>query len=193
MSIVSAGRKVILAGLVVSGLMSAAVPGNAQVRRERDSRFIVSIGEAMPRFDYVALDGDTLDSDFLRGQVVLLQFCASWCPFSQAQLVDMQWGVWRRHRKDANFSLLLINEDLPQDRQHFLDQRQERELTMPLTFDEQETIYRQFVTPNGSVTRTVIVGASGTIVSLYDVHTRMTRYLVKRDVRRELRKLRRQR
>lgn len=204
-------RLATLIKLVVS-LPLLAPPAGAlgQVHRERGSQFIVSVGDDCPRFSYVEHDdarptstapnesgapdpmgesdgGDVIDTDFLRGQVVMLQFCASWCPFSQAQLVDEQWRIARRYGRNPDLRILLVCEDTPADRPEFLRQRAERGIDMPLTFDDGERIYRQFVTPNGSVTRTVLVDRRGVIAALYDVHTRMTRYQIRRDLRRMLR------
>lgn len=159
------------------------------VRRERNSRFIVREGDEAPTFQIVTNDGDTIDSDILRGQVVVLQFAASWCPFSQAQVVDYQELIYDRYKADANFAMFLICEDVEEDRPTFLSQREERGISIPYTIDSVESIYRLFVTPNGSVTRTVVIGPDWRIVQLHDMHTWRGMHQIRKCVGRLLKKM----
>ena len=149
----------------------AATAVRAQSGRERDSRFIVRIGDEAPTFQFVTNEGDTIDSDMLRGQVVVLQFAASWCPFSQAQLVDHQKRIWERYRHGGNFAMYVICEDSEADRSIFIAQRKENGIDIPYTFDSDECHYRLFVTPKGSVTRTVVISPEWRIAELHDIHT----------------------
>ncbi len=161
----------------------ACTEASAQVKRERGSRFIVPIGAEAPCFQFVTSEGDTLDSDILRGQVVVLQFAASWCPFSQAQLIDHKKYIWDRYRDRDDLSMFIICEDIAEDRPTFLRQREENGIDIPYVFDEGEEIYRLFVTPNGSVTRTVIIDKSWKIADLHDMHTLKDLFEIRRMVR----------
>ncbi len=156
---------------------------SAQIKRERGSRFIIPIGADAPSFQFVTNEGDTLDTDFLRGQVVVLQFAASWCPFSQAQLIDHQKYIWAKYRQRESLSMFIICEDVPEDRPAFLKQREENNIDIPYIFDDNERIYRLFVTPNGSITRTVIIDKDWKIADLHDMHTMMDLLQIKRMVR----------
>lgn len=153
------------------------------VRRERDSRFIVSVGDEAPTFQFVSNDGDTIDSDILRGQAVVILFAASWCPFSQAQLIDMQNAIWDKYKMRQDFSMVIICEDTEEDHAIFLRQRKENGIRVPFAFDTNETIYRLFATPNGSVTRTVVITPDWRIAELHDKHTRQSIRKVRRCVR----------
>lgn len=168
---------------------AAATESSAQTaRRERDSKFIVREGDDAPAFELVTCEGDTLDSDMLRGQVVVLQFAASWCPFSQAQLVDHQERIWDKYSGDPAFAMIIICEDAPEDRPTFLRQREDHGIRIPYSYDTAERIYRLFVTPNGSVTRTVVIGPDWRIAELQDKHTWKGMRSIARCVGRLLRK-----
>lgn len=158
--------------LLIALLFSAATLATAQIKRERGSRFIVTEGQFAPLFSFVTNEGDTLDADLLRGQVVVLQFAASWCPFSAAQMVDYQKYLWKKHKGDDYFSIYIVCEDTQTGRHDFESLLHEQRINIPYAFDDNEHIYKLFVTPNGSVTRTIVIGPDWKIVSLYDKHTR---------------------
>lgn len=180
-------RQIALLAALTAALVFACLPADAQVRRERGSRFVVQVGDAAPRFSFVTSTGDTLDTDFLLGQVVVLQFAASWCPFSPAQMWDHQRAVWDKHQGDAGFSMYIVCEDLPQDRAAFARLVDEVDIKIPYIVDDGERIYRLFVTPNGSVTRTVVIAPDRTIAYLSDRHSRRGVRHLRRTVRRLLR------
>lgn len=170
----------------MSIIAEAACSEAAPVRRERDSRFIVSVDDEAPTFQFVSNEGDTIDSDILRGQVVVLLFAASWCPFSQAQLIDMQDAIWEKYKVNQGFAMFIVCEDSEENHAIFLRQRKENEIRIPFAFDANETIYRLFATPNGSVTRTVVIAPDWHIAGLHDKHTRQSMRKVRHCVRRLL-------
>lgn len=159
--------------LTIAATLATSI-ATAQYNRERDSQFIVSVGDEMPHFSYTTLDGDELDSDFLHGQVVLLQFVASWCPYSKAQLDDIEAKLWQQYSANSDFMVVCFSEDLPQDTATFRQLIADKGITYPTAFDTDEHIYRLFVTPHGSVTRTIVFGRDGRIAAMFDEHDRRT-------------------
>lgn len=79
--------------------------------------------------------------------------------------------------------MFIICEDVPEDRPAFLKQREENNIDIPYIFDDNERIYRLFVTPNGSITRTVIINKDWKIADLHDMHTMIDLLQIKRMVR----------
>lgn len=155
---------------------------SAQVRGE----FIVHEGETAPTFSYVTQEGDTLDTDFLRNKVTVIQFAASWCPFSQAQLVDHQYYLWDKHSSNPDFSMMVFCVDKPEDRTKFQEQIKADNVVIPYCFDGGD-IYNSFCTPNGSVTRTIIIDREWRIAHLHEIHTYRDLRQIRRQVRRMLR------
>lgn len=182
--------------LAASAILSITAEAAAQnsvvqpVRRERDSKFIVVVGDEAPTFQFVNEDGDTIDSDLLRGQVTVLQFAASWCPFSQAQIEDYQRAIWDKYGNKEGFYMIIVCEDTEDGRAEFLRQRESNKIRMPFAFDNNETIYRLFATPNGSVTRTVVITPDWRIAQLHDKHTWRNMHRLRHCVRRLLTKVR---
>ena len=157
----------------------------AQVR----GQFIVKEGDEAPSFSYVAMDGDTLDTDFMRGRVTLLQFAASWCPFSQAQLLDIQEFIYDKYSSSAEFDIMVFCVDTTENAQSKLKEIIETDgVKLPYSYDRDNHIYNLFSTPKGNVTRSVIIDREWRIVELHDLHTWRNLKQMKRTVKRLLRK-----
>lgn len=164
-------------------LASQIVIAQQQVHRQRGSQFIVQVGQEAPRFSFITSDGDTLDSDLLHGQVVLIDFAASWCPFTPAQMEDHQNAFWQKYSGNPAFSMFTICEDFPQDRHYFNNIAKEAGVTSPIVYDDKEELYQLFVTPNGSVTRSMIIAPDWSIAYLQDKHTRRGMRALRRTLR----------
>lgn len=150
-------------------LIFFAIPAESQkIIRDRESKFIVNIGDEFPRFEYVTSEGDTLNSDFLRGQTTLIQFAAAWCPFSRDQLKYIEKNIWKEHHNNTHFELICFCVDQESDIANFKEIVESDNLTFPISYDPEERIYRLFVTPQGSVTRSVIIDKQGRIAYLSD-------------------------
>lgn len=157
-------------------------------RRDDDGHFILNIGDEMPSFEYVTLDGDTLDSDFLRGQVCIIEFIASWCPFGKGQMKAVEDLIWRKYKgKTSDLSILGFTEDFPQDTAQFRNLIHEKGISYPFCFDTDERIFKLFVTPKASVTRLIIIDRDGRVVSLEDEFYRDTFKRTRKTIKRLLR------
>lgn len=144
----------------------------AQPKRAEGSRFVVKVGDELPHFAFRTYGGDESDTDFLRGQVTLIQFAASWCTLSRDQLRDTELFA-RQMSADDRFGVLIVDvEDMAADTTLFLNRSAEDGLTMPATYDQDDRIYNLFATPHGSVTRTIVSDQQGRIVYLSDTYSR---------------------
>ena len=76
----------------IAAALLAALPGSVAARAPH-------IGEAAPRFELTLIDGTKVSSDELRGQVVVLNFWATWCgPCKQElPLLDTYYRVQKPH------------------------------------------------------------------------------------------------
>ena len=57
-------------------------------------------GQAAPDFSLALVDGSTLSLSDLRGQVVVVNFWATWCPSCAEELADLQ-SVWEAHQEQG--------------------------------------------------------------------------------------------
>ena len=73
----------VAASLFVAGLQACG--GAAEVRPEE-----VVVGNTIPDFSLESLDGKTVDRDSLKGEVVVLNFWASWCAPCMSEIPDLK-------------------------------------------------------------------------------------------------------
>jgi thiol-disulfide isomerase/thioredoxin len=69
--------------LIAAGLQGCA--GSPSVRPED-----VVVGNTIPNFSLESLDGKTVDKDSLKGEVVVLNFWASWCAPCASEIPDLK-------------------------------------------------------------------------------------------------------
>lgn len=104
----------------------------------RDPRFIQSplIGRQAPNFTLTKFDAGTLSLKDFRGQAVLLNFWASWCPPCRDEAPALEAG-WQRYRdKDVVFVGVNIQDKEP-DARAFL---KEFGITYPNGWDESRKV-----------------------------------------------------
>ena len=78
------------------------------------------IGDPVPDFQLVALDGSSMNLSDYRGQVVVLNFFASWCAPCRQEAADLE-QAWRKYQ-DADVQFLGIGyKDAPSKAQTFLE------------------------------------------------------------------------
>ncbi|MGB9753218.1 MAG: alkyl hydroperoxide reductase [Roseiflexus castenholzii] len=89
------------------------------------------IGHPAPEFTLTAIDGTEMTLSDLRGQVVLINLWASWCPPCRAEMPAIQHAYERFH--DQGFIVLAVNqqEDVATVVQYMHDQQ----LTFPALLD----------------------------------------------------------
>ncbi len=148
--------------------LSIAIYAQNPYRRDENGGFILSVGDELPSFEFVTLNGDTLDSDVLRSQICIIQFVASWCPYSQGQMRAVEDLIWKKYKQKNNILVVAFTEDFPQDTAQFRRYTTEQNITYPLSFDTEERVFKLFATSKASVTRLIITDKNGKIVSLED-------------------------
>jgi cytochrome c biogenesis protein CcmG, thiol:disulfide interchange protein DsbE len=93
--------------------------------------------EPAPAFNLVSLDGDSVSLDSLRGQVVLVNFWASWCPPCRVEMPGFE-RVYRA-RRDEGFVIVGIATDrhAEADIRAFVA---EHDITYPILLATQEVV-----------------------------------------------------
>lgn len=84
-------------------------------------------GDIVPAFSATTLDGAVINSDSLRGKVVLVNFWATWCLPCRAEMPFLE-SMWKRHRDDG-LVVVGLSVDRGGEVQQFV---RERSITYPI-------------------------------------------------------------
>jgi cytochrome c biogenesis protein CcmG, thiol:disulfide interchange protein DsbE len=99
------------------------------------------VGLLAPDFTLTALDGGEMQLSSLRGQPVILNFWATWCPPCRAEMPELE-ALWQRYRDNG---LLLIGVD--QGESAATVERYARDIvgtTFPLLLDTNQAVGRAY-------------------------------------------------
>ncbi|MBK8026576.1 MAG: TlpA family protein disulfide reductase [Chloroflexi bacterium] len=127
-----------------------------------------------PEFTAPLLTGETVRLSDYRGEVVMLNFCATWCPPCRAEMPAIQQAYQRYH--DEGFTVMAINHsEAPAQVGQFINALS---LRFPVVLDQQAQLQKAFGI-SGYPT-SIFLDAGG---SVYGTHTGMlteaqlTRYI----------------
>ena len=134
---------------------------DAQV--EKDSGFIVKIGDTVPNINLELIDGTFINLDELRGKVVVLQFTASWCSVCRKEMPHLEKEVWLPN-KDKDF--ILIGVDYNEPLEKVIAFKDQMKVTYPMALDPGAEIFAQFAKKRSGVTRNVVIDKKGKIAFL---------------------------
>lgn len=88
-------------------------------------------GAPAPDFELPTLNGELIRLEDLRGQAVVVNLWATWCPPCRAEMPDMQ-RVYDEYRDDGLVILAINQREAPAEVQTFVD---ELGLTFPILMD----------------------------------------------------------
>ena len=138
-----------------------ALSVNSQV--SIDSGYLVKIGQEAPDVTLHLIDGRTVKLSELKGQVVVLQFTASWCSVCRKEMPHLEEEVWLPN-KDKKFILIGVDYDEPIET--VIAFQKQMKTTYPMALDPGAEIFSQFALRQSGVTRNVVIDQNGTIVYL---------------------------
>ena len=126
--------------------------------------YIVKVGDMVPDFDLLMMDGTTLNIKELRGKVVMLQFTASWCGVCRQEMPHIESEIWQRHKDNPEFALYGI--DLKETPEVTAGFAKAIPVTYPLTLDPDGERFALFCDKGAGVTRNIILDRTGKIIML---------------------------
>jgi len=151
--------QVLIVLLLVLGVVWIAVsrdPADATAVADAPST-LPKKGFVAPDFELEALDGRTIVLSELRGQVVLINFWATWCPPCRAEMPAIE-QVYEQYR-DKGFEVLAVN--LQEQDAQMSTFVEEQGLTFPVLADRDSSVSNTYQVT--SIPTTVFVDRSGVI------------------------------
>ncbi|MFP4525059.1 MAG: TlpA family protein disulfide reductase [Bacteroidales bacterium] len=121
---------------------------------------LISVGQNVPQFSFETIEGEAYTVSELEGNIVLLNFFATWCPSCMEEMPALQEKVWEKYKDHENFFMVSIG------REHNMDEMkkfQEKEgYTFNFAPDTGRVIYNKFA--EKYIPRNVVVGEDGKII-----------------------------
>ena len=128
-----------------------------------DRGYIVEVGDMAPDFEMEFTDGQKTKLSELQGQIVILQFTASWCSVCRLEMPHLEKDVWQKY-KDQNVLLIGVDRDEPLET--VIAFQKKIGTTYPLALDPGANIFGLFANKEAGVTRNVLIDKTGKIVFL---------------------------
>ena len=129
-----------------------------------DRGYVVKVGDQAPDFTIQTTNGQKVTLSDLRGNIIMLQFTASWCVVCREEMPFIESDIWQKHKDNPKFRLFGIDRDEPLDKvKEFAKQTG---ITYPLALDPGADIFALYADRKAGITRNVIIDANGRIVML---------------------------
>ena len=142
-----------------NSLRELAAAGRAAEAAMIDETSIVRVGDPAPAFALTTVDGDRFALEDAAGEVVLVNFFATWCGPCLNELPHLQ-RLWEERGGGGGFRMLVVGrEETPEAVQAF---REEHGFTFPIAADPDAAVYSLFA--EEGIPRTFLVGPDGTVI-----------------------------
>ena len=122
--------------------------------------YIVSVGDIAPNLSLDLIDGTNVELNDYLGQVVVLQFTASWCSVCIQEMPHLEKEIWQQYKKDG---LVLIGIDRDEPLDIVKRFKEKTEITYPLALDPGAKHFSKFAHVNAGVTRNIVIDKNGKI------------------------------
>ena len=149
-----------MAALLLPVMISPAVTA---VHAQDDRGYKVAVGDAVPDFSLMDLEGTSWSRQDLLGSIYILQFTASWCGVCRKEMPHLEERVWQRF-KGAGLQLLGVDLDEPAAKVARLVK--DTGISYPVCLDEGGVLFSKITVPKAGVTRNVVVDRKGNIAFL---------------------------
>jgi peroxiredoxin len=119
------------------------------------------VGGEVPDFALRTLEGQNLRLSEFRGEVVLVNFWATWCGACREQIASLQ----DLHAKYGKAGFVLLSVNLDDDTVRAIDMARRLKISYPVLMDERKEVAKQYQLEN--LPLTVLVDREGIVRQVY--------------------------
>ena len=122
---------------------------------------IVKVGDSMPAFTLHSTVNGTVNSEDLKGKVVLINIFATWCGPCQSELAEVQKTLWPKYKDNKDFCMLVIGREHTDDQLTKYNKR--KGFTFPLYPDPKREVTGKFASQY--IPRSYLIDKEGKVIS----------------------------
>ena len=154
--------KIALVGLLIFTNAFSQSEGIPSQEIPTDYEYKIKIGDTVPDFTMMLINGKKVSSKDWQGKVVMLQFTASWCGVCRKEIPFIERDIWLKNKRNPNFLLFGVDRDEPLEK--VKRYQKEMAISYSLAIDPNADVFGIFADKKAGVTRNVIIDQKGKIV-----------------------------
>ena len=154
--------KIALVGLLIFTNAFSQSEGIPSQEIPTDYEYKIKIGDTVPDFTMMLINGKKVSSKDWQGKVVMLQFTASWCGVCRKEIPFIERDIWLKNKRNPNFLLFGVDRDEPLEK--VKRYQKEMAISYPLAIDPNADVFGIFADKKAGVTRNVIIDQKGKVV-----------------------------
>ncbi|TRX72332.1 TlpA disulfide reductase family protein [Carboxylicivirga sp. M1479] len=136
---------------------------SSMAQKTDDRGYLVKVGDTAPDFEMTLTDGSSVKLSDLRGNVVMLQFTASWCGVCRKEMPHIEKDIWQAY-KDKGVKVFGVDRDEPKEKA--IEMVKSTGITYPMGLDDNADIFGLYADKKSGVTRNVLINKEGKIIFL---------------------------
>jgi peroxiredoxin len=157
-------KKAVISLIVILCFQAVALFAQATDTLPNSRGYMVRLGEMAPDFTFQFTDGSpSIKLSELKGNLVMLQFTASWCSVCIKEMPHIEKQIWKEFK---NKGLKVFGIDRKENKEAVVKFAKKIKVSYPLVLDEDGSIFEKYAHPNAGVTRNVLIDKTGKIVFL---------------------------
>ena len=147
-------------GIVIAALFAGLSAAGQACSTENDPASHTKVGQQMPGFTVVGVDGKPFSMAAERGKVTVVNFWATWCGPCKLEIPRLETEVWQTNMGNSHFAMIAIARE--QDARTIVLFQRASHFTFPIASDPARSTYKLFA--DSGIPRTYLIGATGKIL-----------------------------